>query len=195
MPAVLLPLLLLAAGPAPADPPETAALRLLGRATRGEPPITQVQRAAAAAALRAIPPPPARGRARRSALLPKVSAELRLDERQYRVVGYNGSSEVDYARETPGAEVSLKLAWELPQLLFHDAELRIDAEARAAEKARAEAVERATDLWFERQRLRVALAADPPLTARERALEELRLEELAARLDALTGGLYSGGAR
>jgi hypothetical protein len=56
-------------------------------------------------------------------------------------------------------------------------------------------VKRATALYYERRRERLALLLDPPPGALERAEAVLRVERLGAELDALTGGLLSGRAR
>jgi hypothetical protein len=177
----------------PAEPVDVAAARLLSRAIAAEPAIDEVQRAAAACAA-----PPAGtwdSRARLAALVPRVSTELRVDDRRARVVGLTGSSAVDYLRDTPGAAVELKLSWELPGLVYSDAELRAAALLQAQARARREAVERATKLYYERQRLRLSLAAAPPPTPRDRAADELRLLELAAELDGLTNGAFTRGER
>jgi hypothetical protein len=187
---------LAAAGPPPAplpEPAEVAAARLLLRATAAEPTAEDVQRAAAAAA--APPPGTWDARARLAALVPHVSADARFDQRRARVVGLTGSSEVDYLRDTPGYVVGIRLSWDLPALVFANAELPAVAHLQALARARAEAVARATKLYFERQRLRLELAAAPRTDARGRAEQELRLLELAAELDALTAGAFTGSAR
>lgn len=174
---------------------DAAAAALLRRATDGEPELRDVQAAAARRALRARPLATAR-RARLAALLPKLSAEVQRDDRRYHVVGLTSTSEVDYVRHTPGTQVSVRLSWDLTGLAFADAELRLAGDADAAAKAASDAVERATRLYFERQRLLLALAAAPPAAAKERADRELEIAELGGILDALTGGLWSsGGAR
>jgi hypothetical protein len=187
--------LLLAAGEPPTpEQVDHAAARLLARAAGAEPSALEVQRAAATVA--ATPGAASwRRRARLAALVPRVSAELRVDDRSYRMVGLTSSAEVDYTRYTPTSAVALRLTWDLPEAVFAETELRAAAQAQLAARLRAEAVERATRLYFERQRLRLAVVAEPPESPRQRAEQELRLEELAAELDVLTGGLYSGGAR
>jgi hypothetical protein len=189
----MLPLLValaLGADPAPPETVDVAAGRLLDRATRGEPAIAEVQRAAARAA------PTAevsgwRARPRLAALLPQLTAHARVDERRYRTVGLTTTSEVDYVRDNPGTTAGLRLSWDLGSVVWSDAELRAAQHAGAAAKAREDAVQRATRLYFERQRLLVLVASQPAVPLGERADQELRLEELAAELDALTGGLYA----
>ncbi|NQT90936.1 MAG: hypothetical protein HQ558_06755 [Candidatus Omnitrophica bacterium] len=46
-------------------------------------------------------------------------------------------------------------------------------------------------LYFERRRLQIELAANPPKTEKQMALKDLRLQELTADIDSLTGGYFS----
>jgi hypothetical protein len=139
---------------------------------------------AAAARLAA---PPAAHRSALSALLPRVTAEVRHDEQSNRVVGLQGSGEVDYLRLTPGTSVAVRATWDLARLVA-------PPEPGAADHARRrdEAVRRATQLYYERRQLRVALLLAPPEDPVARADAELEIDRLGAELDALTGGLFSG---
>jgi hypothetical protein len=189
----LLLALVAAAPPLAASPTDVP--RLLGRLASGEPRIEEVQAAAAAEATRDLPEPGGAGARRRwAALLPRLTAEVRHDESGYRVVGLQGSGEVDYARYSPGTTVALRATWELSGLV---APRTPDGAAAALARARHrdEAVRRATTLYFERRRRLLALLAAPPADPVARAEAELELDRLAAELDALTGGLYAGGRR
>ena len=187
--------------PARADEPEARveaarveAARLLGIALAREPRIEAVQRAAEARAAPAREEAESwRRRARLAALAPKLVAEYRHDERSYRVLGVASGSEVDYVRSTPADAVSVRLDFDLGGLVFGRHELEVAAAAQRAEARRRVAAERATKLYFERLRLRVALLASPPATARARAELEIDLDGVTAELDALTG-LYGEGA-
>ncbi len=191
------------APPARAEPPSTAevlaardeATRLLGLALAGEPRVEAVQRAAEA---RAAPGRAEadgwRGRARLAGLVPRVTAEYRHDERTYHVIGLSSGSEVDYVRSMPGDSVSVRLGWNLENLVFARGELDAASAAERAASARRAAAERATRLYYERLRLRLALLAAPPGQGRARAEQELELDEVTAELDALTG-LYGEGAQ
>ena len=162
--------------------------RLLRLVLAGEPRIEAVQRAAG---VRAGPSRDEadgwRRRSRLSALVPRLVAEYRHDDRSVHEVGVTSSSEVDYVRIMPGDTVSVRLAFDLDGLVFGKQELAAVAAARHAEAQRRAAVDRATRLYHERLRLRLALAASPPATARERAALEIDLESVTAELDALTG--------
>jgi hypothetical protein len=193
----------LSAAPAPPPDPEALrrtserdALRALAAAGAGEPAIEDVQDAAARVADRAVPEEAGfPGRARMAALLPRVTVEVRRDERSTRIVGLQTSGEVDYRNLSPGGAISITATWELGELVAARGELAAaQAEADRARR-RAEAVRRATSLYYERRRERLALLVDPPPGTLERAEAELRIERLGAELDALTGGLLSGRAR
>ncbi|HET8539326.1 MAG TPA: hypothetical protein VFL83_05595 [Anaeromyxobacter sp.] len=192
----------LAAAPAPArddagDAPD--ALRAIAALSAGDPTVAEVAAAADATAREAE-----RGaagaerwatRARLSALLPRLTAELRVDEQSYRVVGLQGSGEVDYQRRSPGTTVALRATWDLGELVAARGELAAAAVAAASARRRDAAVRRATALFFERRRAQLALLLDPPASPLARAEAELALDRLKAELDVLTGGLLSRGRR
>ncbi len=164
------------------------AARLLGLALAGEPAIELVQRAAETRAAPARAEAAGwRRRARLAAFVPRVTAEYRHDERSYRVVGVSSGAEVDYLRSMPGDSVSVRLGWNLEGLVFGRGELDAAAAAERAELKRTAAAERATRLYYQRVRQRLALVASPPTAGRARAELELELEAVTAELDALTG--------
>jgi hypothetical protein len=178
-----------AAPPAPAPDPS----RLLARLAASDPPVSRVQTAAAAVVEQAVPDPTALAERRRlAALLPAVTAEVRRDQSSYRVVGLQGTSEVDYARSSPGTTVSLRATWELPDLWATRGEPASVSVTLARLRRRDDAVRRATALYYERRRLLALLALDPPTVPLARAEAELELDRTTAELDVLTGGLYAG---
>jgi hypothetical protein len=175
---------------------ERDAVRALAIVAAGEPPIGEVQDAAARTSDRQVPE--AEGfswRARAAALLPRLTAEVRRDERSYRVVGLQSAGEVDYRHLSPGSAVLLRATWELGDLVAARGELAAAAASEARARRRAEAVRRATAIFYERRRAQLELLLAPPEAALARAQAELQVERLAAELDALTGGLLSGRAR
>lgn len=199
---LLLPWLAVVAAPssldgagATAESTVAAAQRALDAASRGDPSISELQAAAARCSDPLGGGGEAAGRSRIAALLPRLTAELRIDERSYRVMGLQGTGEVDYARYAPGWLAAVRASWDLSSLVHPPAEQL--AVKRAIERARrrAEAVRKVTALYFERRRLKLALALAPPPSAAERAEAELELERLAAELDGLTGGAFTGSGR
>lgn len=196
----------LAAAASPPPPPvvplspdaaaaEALALRAVLAIAAREPEVEVLQRAAAAIADRAsddLTDYPAR--ARWSALLPRLTAEYRHDQAANRVVGLQGSGEVDYLRLAPSDTVVLRVTWDLPSLAAAPGELQAGTQLAARAQRRAEAVEKVTRLFFERRRLRVALLVAPPADPVARAQGELEIARLAAEIDALTGGKLSRAA-
>jgi hypothetical protein len=178
------------------DAAERDAVRALAAVAAGEPPVEEIQDAAARTADRQVSG--AEGfarRARTAALLPRFTVEVRRDERTSRIVGLQTAGEVDYQHLTPGSSISLSATWDLGELVAARGEVAgAQAEAERARR-RGEAVRRATALYYERRRERLALLLEPPDGALERAEAELRIDRLAAELDALTGGLLSGRGR
>lgn len=166
--------------------------RVMARLAAGEPSVAEAQAAAARQVEEAAPDPAALASRRRlAALLPRLTAEVSADERSYRVVGLQGTSEVDYVRSSPGTSVKLRATWELADLLVTRGEPTATSAALARARRLEEAVRRATSLYYERRRLLVVLALDPPTTPLARAEVELELDRTTAELDAATGRVFA----
>lgn len=191
---LVLPLALLAAlaamPPVPEPRHEAEAFRALAAVSAGEPGIAEVQEAAAREAERGAPDVEGfPGRSRLSAFLPRLTAEYRREERSYRVVGLQGTAEVDYLRFNPGTALVLRATWDLSTLVAARGEIASAHAVSARAQRREAAMRRATAVFFERRRARLALLLEPPATALARAEAELAVDRLTAELDALTGGL------
>ncbi len=170
---------------------EREAARLLGVAAAREPDVEAVQRAAEARA--AASPSDGeswRRRARIAGMLPKLVAEYRHDDKVLRAAGVSSGEEMDYIRAQPDDVIVVRLDWSLDGLVFGRSELAAAAAAESAASRRLAAAERATKLYYQRLKLRLALAEQPPATARERAEVEIELASVTAQLHALTG-LYA----
>lgn len=180
----------------PAQPPndpatvEAQALRALALVSAGEPPVEALQRAAAREADLAGGGPVGGypGRARMAALLPRFTAEYRHVEVSNRVVGLQGSGEVDYLRLAPSDTFLVRATWDLPSLVACPGELTAGTQAQALARRREEAVDRVTKLFFERRRHRVALLLAPPVDPVARAQAEVEIARLGAEIAAITGG-------
>ncbi|WP_248352619.1 hypothetical protein [Anaeromyxobacter oryzae] len=178
----------------PPQPADRVALRALAVAAAGDPDVASVQAAAAREALRGAAELDGwPGRARLSALLPRITAEVRHDEQSNRTVGLQSAGEVDYLRLTPGTTVLVRATWTLADLVAHRGEIAAATAAAARARRATEAVQRATVIYFERRRLRVALLLAPPEDPLARAQAELEIARLGAELDALTGAPREGG--
>lgn len=195
--------LLLTSGPAtppaperlPYEDPAALARRGLALASRGDPEIAEVQAAAARTADPLIHDQGAVARGRIAALLPRLTAEVRVDDRSNRVVGQQGTRWVDYERSAPGWMASVRATWDLGAIVSPLADRAAAKDALGRARRRGDAVRRVTTLYYERRRLRLGLALAPPASAAELAEAELEIDRLTAELDALTDGLFSAAWR
>jgi hypothetical protein len=134
---------------------------------------------------------------RRRGALPNVSVDGALvdDRHHYRTWDETFTSgelhrlfDRDRDREQERA-VALRLSWELGELLYHPEEIDVSTEMRRTIELRDDVLDELNQLYFDRRRARVAAAlagAGTPDAARE----ALRAEELAAGIDAWTGGWF-----
>ena len=82
---------------------------------------------------------------------------------------------------------SISLTWELGDLIWNDDQTSIDTRSRLMVQLRDDVLNEVTRLYFERRRLQIDMLLSPPKEIKDRAEKELRLQELTADIDALTG--------
>ncbi|MEK6567468.1 MAG: hypothetical protein AABZ27_01860 [Candidatus Omnitrophota bacterium] len=85
----------------------------------------------------------------------------------------------------------ISLSWDLGDLIFSTEQTSIDVRSRLMVQLRDDILDEVTRLYFERRRLQLELASQDSLSPKARSEKELRLEELAASIDGLTGGYLS----
>lgn len=181
-----------AAGPAPLISP-VPLLPAVPDPLVEEPTIQQVQ----AAAIRYAEVQPGkiagwRQRAAWRAWLPQFTVALDRDVDQTIASSTSGGKTTfTVGPEDRSIGVDLGFRWELGDLIWNPDQTAIDTRSRLMVQLRGELLDDVTRFYFERRRLqleqRVAPVADPGL----RAERQLRVEELTAQLDALTGGEFS----
>jgi hypothetical protein len=86
--------------------------------------------------------------------------------------------------------VSLTLSWDLGDIAYEPEVIDVSRETREVIELRDDVLDEITQLYFERRRILAALAAADPLAADTTGLR-LRAAELAAGIDAWTGGWFS----
>lgn len=133
-------------------------------------------------------------RSRTNALLPQFrtqfkygkDADLRtrtnLDATEAKVVTEDDDNSYD---------VELRASWDLDRLLFEPQELAVARESVRLANLRDRVLDEVTRRYFERRRLQVDLELSPPTDLADRIRKELRVQELTADIDALTGGWFS----
>jgi hypothetical protein len=89
----------------------------------------------------------------------------------------------------------VKLEWRLDKLVMSSERIRVINAAEDIVKLRDKVLDEVTRLYFDRRRLQVESLLNPPTSLQSRIDGELRLQELTANLDALTGGSFSAAIR
>jgi photosystem II stability/assembly factor-like uncharacterized protein len=89
------------------------------------------------------------------------------------------------------SSLDLSITWELGDLLWNDDQTSIDVRSKLMVQLRNDIVDEVTRMYFERRRVQVALLTAPPEDPQEILEQELRLQELTALIDGLTGGYFS----
>lgn len=87
--------------------------------------------------------------------------------------------------------VGYGFTWDLADLVWNPDQTSIDIRSRLMVQLRGEILDDVTRLYFERRRLQAEYAALPVREATLAAERRLRIEELTAQLDGLTGGYFS----
>jgi hypothetical protein len=88
--------------------------------------------------------------------------------------------------------VALTLTWDFGDLAYHPEEVDVSRETRELMELRDDVLDEITQLYFERRRVLAELSGLSDAAARARL--RLRAEELAAGIDAWTGGWFSRNA-
>jgi hypothetical protein len=127
-----------------------------------------------------------------SALLPRFSLGIDRDEDDTYEI-YTSSSTQYYTvgprKRSDGWDVTL--TWELGDLIWNGDQTLIDVRSKLMVQLRDDILDEVTSYYFERRRLQVELVKSPPDNVRDRLKKDLRVQELTANLDALTGGYFT----
>ena len=125
-----------------------------------------------------------RKQARLKAILPALSLDY-----DKTVTSYINSSTTRFEVGPPDWGFSLK--WDLSDLIWSEQQRLIDSQVRLMIVLRNDILDEVNKLYFERRRVKIELAYLSPQEPRKIEEKKLRLEELTASLDALTGGFFS----
>jgi len=87
-------------------------------------------------------------------------------------------------------ETLLTFSWDLGDIAYHPEQIDVSREAREVIKLRDDVLDEVTQLYFERRRVLAELAARPDAPPAENLRLRLRAAELAAGIDAWTGGWF-----
>jgi hypothetical protein len=85
----------------------------------------------------------------------------------------------------------VRARWDLDQLVMSSERIRVINEAQDIAKLRDKVLSEVTRLYFERRRVQVEMLLSPKRDTMGQVKQQLRLMELTASVDALTGGAFS----
>jgi hypothetical protein len=124
---------------------------------------------------------------RRKARIKAVLPELTLDYEKT----ISTYTSVNSTRFSVGPwDWGVTLNWNLSDLIWSEQQRLIDSQVRLMVQLRNDILDEVNKLYFERRRLKMELLS-ANLDSKKRMEKELKLEELTASLDALTGGYFS----
>jgi hypothetical protein len=134
------------------------------------------------------------------AILPRLQVEyyLREDWNQdfnYVSVGQDLQTTPTSIDEGQDYRILVRSQWDLSELVMSSDRIRVINEAQDAVKLRDKLLSQVTRLFFDRRRHQVEMLLNPRPTLDGQVEDQLRLLELTAGLDALTGGSFSRAIR
>jgi photosystem II stability/assembly factor-like uncharacterized protein len=132
--------------------------------------------------------------AKTQALIPKVTFGIDGDICRKIDLDRGGTGDPDFYIEGPRDKKwgwDIGLTWNLGEYIWNYHQTSIDVRSRLMVQLRNDILDEVTKLYFERLRLKSELAQSPPKEKKQLVLKELRLAELTANIDSLTGGYLS----
>ena len=126
------------------------------------------------------------------ALFPKVN--FGIDQGQsdtYEIYTSSTTSYWTYGPEDKTEGWDLNFSWDLSDLVWNPSQTTIDIRSKLMVQLRDDIVDEVTRTYFERRRLQVEFLMDPPGNVSLLLKKRLRMQELTASLDGLTGSRFS----
>jgi len=131
-----------------------------------------------------------RSAAKQKALLPDVSVGIDRHVTDY--YHWDAGQNPDVLQK--GNDVvswDVTMSWDLGDLIWTSDQTSIDTRSRLMVQLRDDILDEITRTYFERRRLQIEAQLSPSHELMEGLEQELRIQELTADLDALTGGYFS----
>lgn len=135
-----------------------------------------------------------RSAAAKKAWFPTFSVDADMDENQNVDLDRGGTGDPDRFIMGPEEESlgwGVGVSWNLGDLVWNDDQTSIDTRSKLMVELREDILNEVTHLYFERRRLQTDLVLAPPKELPLQIEKELKLQELTADIDALTGGFLS----
>lgn len=139
-----------------------------------------------------------RRKAAKKAFLPKVSAGVGRDTTDlwHWESGSSTKAGDDYLlRGRDSLDWDVSLTWDLSEIIWNSEQTAIDVRSRLMVQLRDDILDEVTRLYFERVRVKMDLDNLRIEDIKRRREKEIKLDELASSIDALTGGFFSRNLR
>jgi len=135
-----------------------------------------------------------RKQAQKKAILPQVS--IGLDRNSSDLWHWESGSSVKDCDDTlrrgrDTLDWDVRLSWDLSEIIWNNDQTSIDTRSRLLVQLRDDILDEVNKLYFERIRVRMEMDSLQIEDRKKRFEKELRVRELTASLDALTGGYFS----
>ena len=125
-------------------------------------------------------------------LLPRTRVRYREDVDDNTGIDVNEIGERDVSLDDQkNTNQEIQLEWRFDEMLMGPTRIQAIRETSRLVQLRDDILDEATKVYYDRRRVQVDIAMNPPGDPKARAAKDLRLEELTANLDALTGGWFS----
>lgn len=125
-----------------------------------------------------------RKQARVKAILPKLNLDY-----DRTITSYSNATTTRF--EVGPADWGVSLSWNLSDIIWSEQQRLIDSQVRLMVTLRNDILDEVNKLYFERRKVKIELAHLSLQDSKKIWEKKLRLEELTASLDALTGGYFS----
>ena len=135
-----------------------------------------------------------RSAAARKAWFPTLSAHRSLNSNQNVDLDRGGTGDADKFIIGPDEKSNdwyVGASWNLDELIWNGDQTSIDTRSRLMVELRDDILTEVTHLYYERRRVQVDMAMSPAVDMPLWLEKQIRLEELTAGIDALTGGYLS----
>ncbi len=132
--------------------------------------------------------------ASRKALLPTLSFSRSINQDENVDIDRGGTNDVDKFITGPmenSYDWSVGLNWNLSEIIWNDDQTSIDTRSRLLVELRDDMLSKVTHLYYERRRLQIDMALSPKRDFPLEIENMIKLQELTAGIDALTGGYFT----
>jgi len=131
-----------------------------------------------------------RNSANKKALLPNVSVGL--DRYVTDLLHWDsGTSPDTFQKGKDTVSWDVTMTWDMGELIWNSDQTSIDTRSKLMVELRDDIMNEVTRTYFERRRLQIEMLTSPPQDLKLSLEKEIRLQELTADIDALTGGYLS----